>query len=568
MLAFSPAQAQRDTVELRLIETTDVHGSFFPYDFMNRREKGGSMARICTYVKNQRQKYGDNLLLLDNGDILQGQPTNYFYNYVNTDDTNIAADIVNYMHYDAQTVGNHDVEPGHDVYDKWISEVSCPVLGANVVDASTGAPYLKPYAVFQRSGLKIAVLGMLTPAIPNWLAPDIWSGLRFDNMVESARYWVDRIQKEEQPDVLIGLLHSGRNGGISTPTYEENATEQVARQVPGFDLIFYGHDHRRQNFMTENIEGNHVLCLNPANNAMNVAAATIEVIRENGEIVEKNIEGKIVSMNGQDVDADFMAHFKPHIKKIESFVNRKIGTLSKTIYSRDGFFGDSEMNDLILNMELKITNADIAINAPLSFNAVLNKGDIMMSDMFKLYRYENRLYVMDLTGEELKGHLEMSYALWTNQMKSKDDHLLLLSADKDNGDERAGFVNPTFNFDSAAGIDYEVDVTKPEGQKVTILRMSNGQPWDPKKHYRVALNSYRANGGGELLTKGAGIDKDSLESRILWRSDRDLRYYLMKEIENEEYIDPVINDNWRFIPRAWTIPAGERDRELIFGKEK
>jgi len=98
--------------------------------------------------------------------------------------------------------------------------------------------------------------------------------------------------------------------------------------------------------------------------------------------------------------------------------------------------------------------------------------------------------------------------------------------------------------------------------------MSNGQPWDPKKHYRVALNSYRANGGGELLTKGAGIDKDSLESRILWRSDRDLRYYLMKEIENEEYIDPVINDNWRFIPRAWTIPAGERDRELIFGKEK
>lgn len=248
-------------------------------------------------------------------------------------------------------------------------------------------------------------------------------------------------------------------------------------------------------------------------------------------------------------------------------MNRKVGTFENTIYTRDCFFGSSAFTDFILNLELKITGADIAFNAPLQFNEKIEKGDLHVSDMFNLYKFENGLYVMKLTGEEIRKHLEMSYDLWVNTMKSPDDHLLLLDLEKTDN-QHTSFKNFSFNFDSAAGIDYIVDVTKPDGQKVKILKMSNGEPFDEHKMYKVAVNSYRANGGGELLTKGAGIPQEQLEKRIIYRSPRDQRYYLMQEIQKMGTVNPQPNNNWKFVPEEWTKPAAERDFQLLFKKRK
>ena len=154
------------SVTLRIIETSDVHGAFFPYNFTERTPMKGTMARVSSYVKRQRQQFGRNVILLDNGDILQGQPTSYYSNFVRTDQPNIAAEVINYLNYNAQTFGNHDVEPGHKVYDKWIREVKCPMLGANIIDLKSGKPYVEPYALLERDGVRIAILGMLTPTIP------------------------------------------------------------------------------------------------------------------------------------------------------------------------------------------------------------------------------------------------------------------------------------------------------------------------------------------------------------------------------------------------------------------
>ena len=566
MIAFSTASAQNKKVELRILETSDVHGSFFPYDAINRRPKPGSMARVSSYVSRLRGKYGSNLLLLDNGDILQGQPVSYFSNFIDTTDTNIAAQVVNYLKYDAVTIGNHDVEPGHKVYDKWRKEVACPVLGANVIDAATGQPYLKPYAIFVRQGVKIAVLGMLTPAIPNWLSKDIWSGLRFDEMVKTARHWMRIIKEKERADVVIGLFHSGAHGGITTPDYMEDASETVAREVPGFNIVLFGHDHTRHNDTITNTAGQKVLCLDPANNAITVSDATIQLTRQKGKWTVTSISGNLQDITQEPVDEAYMSHFRAYINKVDAFANEKIGEFKHAISSRDCYFGSSAFNDLILNLEMKMTGADIAFNAPLQFNATIKAGPIYMSDMFNLYKYENQLSVMRLTGEEVRRHLEMSYDLWMNTMTSPSDHLLLLDRRTYGDAQRMGFKNFSFNFDSAAGIDYTVDVTKPAGKKVTILRMSNGQPFNEKAWYKVAVNSYRGNGGGELLTRGAGIAKDSLESRIIWRSERDQRYYLAQEIRKAGIIDPQPNNNWKVIPEAWTRPAAERDYKLLFGE--
>jgi 2',3'-cyclic-nucleotide 2'-phosphodiesterase/3'-nucleotidase len=568
MLLCSSLCASAQRLEFRVIETSDVHGSFFPYDLIERKPKAGSMARVSSYVKRLRQQYGDRLLLLDNGDILQGQPVSYYSNFMDTTDINIAAQVINYMHYDAETIGNHDVEPGHKVYDKWLSEVSCPVLGANVIDTRSGKPYLKPYTILERQGCRIAVFGMITPAIPNWLAPNIWSGLRFDEMVSTAKYWMKVMRENEKADVVIGLFHSGKSGGITTPTYEEDASEKVAQEVPGFDLVLFGHDHTRHCDKVVNTAGDSVLCMDPANNAITVSDATIALEKENGRWSVKNVDGRLYDVTQEPIDEDYISHFKAYTDKVDSFANEKIGEFKNTISTADSYFGNSAFNDLILNLQLQITHADVAFNAPLSFNATIKAGPVYMSDMFKLYKYENMLYVMRLTGDEIRKHLEMSYDLWMNTMKSPDDHLLLLDKRTSGDAQRLGFKNFSFNFDAAAGIDYTVDVTKPDGQKVTILRMSNGEPFDPHKWYRVAVNSYRGNGGGELLTKGAGIPKDSLESRIIWRSDRDQRYYLMQEIRRQKVLDPQPNHNWKVIPEAWTKAAAKRDYELLFGSKK
>ncbi len=577
MMYTANAQPAMKTVRMKVIETSDVHGHFFPWDFMENRPLKGTLTRANTYIKSQREKYGkDHLLLIDNGDILQGQPCVYWSNYVMPDNTNLAARIINYMEYDAETVGNHDIEPGHNVYDKWIREVRCPLLGANIVkENSDGTAHpkniytgLQPYSIHYIDGVKIAVIGMITPAIPNWLNNSIWKGIEFEEMTGCAKKWIKYVKEVEQPDLIFGLFHSGKDGGIVTPEYEENATAAVAREVPGFDIIFFGHDHQVHNEWVTNIEGQKVLIIDPSCYVKYIAEADIELTYEKGRLIKKDIKGEIVSVLDEEVDHEMERYFQNDIDAVKEYVSQKIGTFSLPIYTRDSFFGNSAFTDLIHHLQLKLTDAEISFTAPLSFNAIIKAGDVTTADMFKLYRFENLLFVLRMTGEEIRKHLEYSYDMWTNQMKSPDDHILLLNIHGPEDQQRSGFKYYTFNFDSACGIDYEVDVTKPEGEKVHILQMSDGTPFDEKKWYKVAMNSYRANGGGELLTNGAGIPKDSLESRVIFHTDRDQRHYLTEEIRRIGTINPQANNNWKFVPEEWAKPALERDYQLLFGKKK
>ena len=577
MLTLSvQAQQTSKTVTLKVIETSDVHGHFFPWDFMENRPLKGTLTRANSYINREREKFGDNLLLIDNGDILQGQPCVYWTNYVMPEDENLAARVINYMQYDAETVGNHDIEPGHKVYDKWIREVRCPLLGANIVkeeckngEANPQSIYtgLQPYSVHVKDGVKICVIGMLTPAIPNWLNKSIWKGIEFEEMVGCARKWVKYIQENEKPDLIFGLFHSGKDGGIVTPDYEENATAAVAREVPGFDVIFFGHDHQVHNEWITDKEGKQVLIIDPSCWVQNVAEAEIKLTIKDGKVVNKDIKGTIVNVRDEQIDEQMMAHFQKDIDAVKAYVGQKIGRFESPIYTRDSYFGNSAFTDLIHNLQLQITKADISLTAPLSFNSTIKAGEVTMADMFKLYRFENLLFTLRMTGEEVRKHLEYSYDMWTNTMTSPDDHALRLNADSKDDQQRTGFQYYTFNFDSACGIDYEVDLTKPDGQKVKILRMSNGEPFDEKKWYKVAMNSYRANGGGELLTQGAGIPKDSLEARVLFNTDRDQRHFLTEEIRKMGTLDPKPNNNWKFVPEAWAKPALERDRKLLFGNQ-
>ncbi len=556
--------------KIKIIFTTDVHGFYFPYDFRHARWCKGSLQRVHGYVAQQCKENPAGTILIDGGDMLQGEPTSYYFNFVAREGHHRVADICNYIGYDVAVVGNHDIETGHEVFDSYVDSCNFPVLGANVIDTETNEPYFQPYTILRRGGVKIAVIGFITAAIPQWIPHQIWSDMKFEGVKESAEKWVKKVQETEKPDYIIGLFHSGMSEGIETEQYKENEVRDVAEQVAGFDIILYGHDHSSNIEQIANPEGKEIWCLNPGCHAISVAEVDVTFdIDEKDNVLDKQTEAKIQYIGGlrNTNTIEYMRIFMKDFQAVKKYAEEKIGVFTNRIDIQDAYFGSSAYIDLIQELQLFISGADISFSAPLFFNASIEAGEVSISNLFDISRFEDHLFTLEMTGKEIKDYLEMSYGGWINQMKSADD-LMLQIAPMKNKPDMMGFANFIFNFDSAAGIKYEVDVRKPVGERINIFCMDDGQPFDMEHKYIVAMTAYRANGGGELLTKGAGLTKEEIEHRIKAMSKMDIRYYMLQYIKAKGVIEPKPRGHWMFVPEEFTAPAIEREKKLLFERNK
>ena len=588
---------------ITFIETTDIHGAIFPYDFITGRPLDTSMAQVATVVKEQRAR--GEVVLLDNGDSLQGQPTVYYYNFEKTDVPHIWTETLNYLGYDAVTVGNHDIEAGHPVYDKLVKELKMPFICANVVREDDGEPYFQPYAIVERQGVKIAILGLTEPGITHQLPKAFWEGMDVLDMVDTAKKWVPIIMEKEKPDLLIGLFHAGVDwtyGGATKDTPKnESASQLVIERVAGFDLVFVGHDHQgwegkgwNAETKTKNVDvkdpsGKVVPIYGGLAGAQSIPVVQVQLLWDKeAQAWRKDISGLLKPLKGVAADPDFLAKFDPAKAELLAWVERPIGKMEGKMHSDDALFGDSAFVDLIHRIQLELTNdptmglkpAQISFAAPLDQNAYLPTtadGTIKVRDMFTLYKYENFLYTMQLTGEQIKKFMEFNYQNQFNQMKGADDNLLSFAKDKEGKlvfnaryNSYDTSVRP-YNYDSVAGIKYVVDVSKPAGSRVTILSMADGSPFDMAKTYTVAINSYRAAGGGNHLTRGVGLDLKQLQRLELVTSSttKDLRFYMLKWFEKQQgVIKPMRDDNWKVVPEDWAAAGRVKDYPLIYGAAK
>jgi 2',3'-cyclic-nucleotide 2'-phosphodiesterase/3'-nucleotidase len=564
------------TVKLKIIQSTDEHGAIFPYDFTDQRDINNSLAQVYSYIKEERAKQDQEVMLLSGGDILQGTPAVYYYNYEKTNVPHLWAEMMNYMKYDAGAVGNHDIETGHPVYDRFNKQIKFPWLAANAINSKTGKPYFKPYAVFNKKGIKIAVLGLITPHIPSWLPEKIWKGIEWDDMIKSAEKWLQIIKQKEKPDLVIGLFHSGVDYAYGNQKADEdkneNASKLIAQRIPGFDIVFVGHDHKGWNYKEKNSIGGDVQILGATSSARDVSVANcVLTFDKENKTWKKEITGEIVESKNFKPDPEFMNKFAKQYEEIKKYVSRPIGSLTETLYARQAIFGPAAFADFVNKIQLELTGAQISFTAPLSMNAKIDKGEVFTGTMFKLYRYENLLYTMELSGKEVKNYLEFSYKLWYNEMKNSDDHLLDFDTEADGKiifDKRNSaplLKNQYYNFDCAAGINYTVDVSKPIGERISILSMADGNKFDLNKKYKVAVNSYRGNGGGGHLVSGAGIPKEELSKRVITSTEKDLRFYIMKWIEKNKTVTPKTLDNWKVIPEDWWTKGKEKDYKIMFG---
>ena len=561
------------SITIKIVQTSDVHGAVFPYDFINDNEFAGSLARVSTYLKQERSNSSQHVIYIDNGDILQGQPPVYFSNFIDTTGKNLVSRALNYLGARALTVGNHDVEAGKPVYDKVAKESKFPLLAANISNKETGEPYFEPYTIINIKGIKVAVMGLITPNVPNWLPKKLWEGMEFGDMLPSAALWMKEIQTKDQPEIIVGMFHDGFGEVNELETGEiifENASSQIAYHVPGFDLLLIGHDHQLRNTISKNIVDEDVLVLNPGGGCRYVAVATIKLNWNPQSLkYDKEITGELIELSQFDPDQEFMQEFAVDYKLVKEFVDAPVGVISSEMSTREAMFGPSAFIDFIHQIQLDITQADVSFVAPLSFDAKVAAGELLVSDMFSLYRFENYLYTMQLSGEEIKNYLEYSYGVWMNQMKNPGDFMLNYRYDE-NGELAKGrngrimLNGPSYNFDSAAGLIYTVDLSKPVGERIVIKSLQNGKPFNLNEKYRVAINSYRGSGGGGHLEVGAGIPKADFDSRLLASTTTDFRRFMMDWIREKGTVEPLVLNNWKVIPEDWVKAAKEREMELLF----
>ena len=515
---FSCNRIQDGDHTLDIYVTSDVHGSYFGKYYLDDSVKPNSLSKVST-VLSEARKEGQNVILIDNGDNLQGDNGAFYFNYVDTSTRHIFVRMSDYLDYDAIVLGNHDVEAGHAVYDRVRDQYSAPLLAANALSTQSGEAYFQEYTIIERDGLRIAIIGMTNPNVTSWVTETLYEGIVFRSCDDMAQSLVDRVRAKEKPDFVIVSVHCG-SGEEDVPSIENDAL-YLAKHLEGVDLVIGGHDHRARTLIYENKEPN-TAYVDPGARCNFLGHASFVLTYKDGKRVGHSIDVDLIPLADIAPDSAFDTEFQADYENVKQFTLRKICSVSKPFSLAAALDGPSAYMKLLYDVQLEASGADITFAAPLTSSGVINEGDLVYNDLTRIYPFENKLFTIALTGSQIKNYLEYSYDRWIRR------------------------EGPAYCYDSAGGIKYNVYKKRPAGERVEILSMEDGTPFDMDKTYTVAITSYRAMGGDGLLTNGAGLDVSNPDSYITGRYS-EIRDILYDYLEEAGTLEPEVCDNWKFI---------------------
>jgi len=551
------------TRELHVLSTNDVHGAWFDSTYVGDRARPSLLA-VSWYVDSIRAAVGKkNVLLIDAGDCLQGDNAAYYFNYVDTLSAHLFPRLVSRLGYDAVVVGNHDVETGHAVYDRVSSQMRgqrIPWLAGNALRCDGKGSYWPEYKVVRRGRMRVLILGYTNANIKAWLGEDLWSGMDIVSLIPFVQERTDAIVKKKRPDAVVVAVHSGTGDGDGTML--ESQGLDLLKSLRGVDFILCSHDHRPYVECTDS-----VALLNSGSNARNLAHGVLRIENRSGKPLSRTLRASLVRVDKNRVPQSLRDEFRPEYEAVRDFTLRKVGESTVELRMRDAFAGPSPAINLIHTVQLLSSGADISFAAPLSQNGIVPAGTLVYNDMFTIYHYENTLFKVLMTGAQIRSYLEMSYDAWIKN-PAGDGHVLRISRRPDPrfGRDRWSFDNRSYNFDSAAGLVYAVDVTKPYGQRVSVYSLADGSQFDESASYSVAMTSYRASGGGSLLEKGAGVAPADIEIAGKYPEIRDLVYKYISEAGTLDEASVSRNDilgSWTFLPLS-AVETANNDIRLLF----
>jgi len=516
-------------VHIVVLGTTDLHGNLFPVDYYTDKADNRGLAKISTLVKQVRRE-NQNVMVIDSGDTIQGTPLEYYHNKKNNQPPDPMMLAMNALHYDAMAVGNHEYNFGLPVLEKARSEAEFPWLSANTYNKGTNQTHYKPYLIKEVAGVRIGVLGLTTPGIPNWENAPNYAGLEFREPLSEAKKWVPVLRRKERADVVIIAMHMGleqdlRTGEINPGQVpNENRAIAIAKQVPGVDLIFMGHTHRDMPSLV--INGVQLIQANYWGRHL----ARVDLYLENAGprwLVFARSARTIAMDDRVAPDQEILKLGEPYDRETQAWLSRAIGQSAAELTAAEARFRDTAILDLIQRVQLEAGKAQVSMAAVFNPDARITKGPVTVRNIAGLYVYENTLVVLEVTGQQLKDALEHSAKYFRPYEPGKSAAELV--------DEKI----PAYNFDIAEGVTYVLNIAKPIGQRIENLQFQ-GKPLSPTQKLRLATNNYRVNGGGGYtMYKGAPV---------VYRSSEEIRELIVDWVERHKTIPTEPTNNWKIVP--------------------
>lgn len=520
----SPERAP-DELRLTLLGTTDVHGQLVPYDYATDGPAPSSLAQVATLVDSIRGA-DRAVLLFDSGDILQGTPLDELQAREGMDEVHPVIAAMNLLRYDAAAIGNHEFNYGIPFLRSALAGARFPFLAANIYVAGTDSLAFTPYVLLKVEGVRVGVIGFTTPGVSIWDRANVEGRLRFEDIVEAARRWVPRL-REAGAEVLVAIAHSGVGPGSSYGSAagapEENALERLALEVPEIDVIFAGHTAQS----IDSLRVGRSLILHAGVRADHLAVAHVLVRRTSDGFEVVSTAGRALPTAGVPPSPELVEVARSAHERTLAWLGDPIGYTPDRWSAATARLEDTPIADLIATVQAEITGAQLSSTAIFNTSAGFGPGSITRRDILGLYVYPNTLRAVRLSGADLAAYLEWS-ARYYNSFPASP------------------FINDSvrgYNFDMIDGVEYDLDLGRGPGERVTSLRF-RGQPVAASDSFTLALNSYRqAGGGGFDMIPGAPVtylDEVDIATRIIEFVERldTLR------------IEDVFERNWRILPPA------------------
>lgn len=537
---------EKETMDLQILATSDLHGKFNPWDYaLNEESKSGSMAQVASAVKELRT---DNTILVDAGDTIQDNSADLFFD----EEIHPMSLAMNEIGYDVWVTGNHEYNFGGDVLKKVISQQKAKVLTGNVKDPE-GKPLADSYTIIEKGGAKIGIIGMVTPNITRWDSANL-EGWTVTDPVEETRKIIDEIK--DQTDVLIAVMHMGMNNEYEV---KNSGAEDLANACPELDLIVASHEHR----LIEGEEVNGVLVVMNKNSAATMVKVDLTLEKqEDGswEVAERTSES--LDMSAYEPDKELMEKLAPYDERAKEDAAVVIGKLEGGSLAPENEIAeiptaqiqDTALIDLINEVQMYYTGADVSAAALFNMNANLKEGEIRKCDTALVYKYANTLYKLEMTGAQLKKYMEWT-ASYYNTWKPGD---LTISF---NPEIRA------YQYDMFAGVNYDINVANEPGSRIENLTWPDGKPVKDEDVCTIAVNNYRAS--SQLLSPGEVFDEGEELPKLLEidvRGDvggvRELIGLYINEVKGG-VITPVVDNNWKIVGNDWDASKHEEAVKLL-----
>ncbi len=584
------AFADDNEVEILFLDTSDVHGQQFATDYTKDHDQSGthyqSMTRVATYIKQQRNDY-KNVFLSDSGDTVQGTPLTYYYAFMQKDVQDPAMKVMRMLDYDMWVVGNHEFNYGMDILQRQLdyltsestaTESQVGVSMANYLDASSNSDESKdwktwngyaPYVIKDYDGVKVAVMGIGNPNISNWDVPEHWKGIYFAGVIDTYKHYEEEMK--EKSDLIVLVSHSGIDGD---PELSDFIRELVST-TDSIDLVFSGHEHRNGVTMIENTDGKEIPVISPSTKAAAVGRA---LFTYNKTTHEYTVEAQSVPMTANrtalyEPDAELVAALQPYEDATwNDYMLQPIGKASGNFTASGLGTAPSAFVDLVNQVQIwgaydrggvntpddtsDDTPAQLSITAPLTSGSAENlipEGDIVLGDMFSLYRYENWFYQITMSGKEVRTWLECS----ASKVVTNDDGSYGISGGLTYYDVIYG-----------EGFSYVIDPSALSGSRISSMTY-NGKEVADDDTFTVVINNYRFNGGGNYVAylndHGCSFTPND-ESRVIYSTQYDMiqgedkgqaRNLLADYIKEQGTITPEIKSTWKIEAKSFENPFSD-----------